>query len=59
MNSVEFYTKYDDLASKYATLEAKTKDIKPVEAKIERNELDYELTRLMADDMGTVINILA
>lgn len=59
MNSVEFYTKFDDLEARYAALDTKMKDISPKEIRIEQYELDYEKTRLFADDMGTVINLLA
>ena len=59
MNSIQFYTKYEDLATQINHLNSTRKEMPKNEARIKDLELHQQVTELFADYMGQKINLLA
>ncbi len=58
LSTVQFYTRYDTLATKRETLNATRIDLSDKEIRIRELELSQETTRLFADEVGSQLNIL-
>lgn len=57
MNKIEFYTRYDKLATDYLKFSADRIDMKDKDIRIKELELNQERNQLFADFTATMINI--
>ncbi len=59
MNTVQFYTRYDELATKREALDATRNELPDKEVRIKQQELDQEMTQFFSDFVGSQIDFLA
>jgi len=57
MNKIEFYTRYDKLATDYLKFDADKIDMKDKDIRIKELELGKEKNQLFADFAATMVNI--
>jgi hypothetical protein len=59
MNTIQFYTKYDELATKREALDATKNSLPDKEVRIREFELAKETTEFFADFVGSQIDFSA